>query len=42
MQKHQYTRPSVKLLGSVSDLTRTGLTTPATDGKGGSVASQGV
>lgn len=42
MQKNQYTKPIVRVLGSVSDLTRTGETNPGGDGKTGSVASNGV
>ena len=33
--------PQLKVIGSVADLTQTGLTTPGTDGKGGSVLSPG-
>jgi hypothetical protein len=40
--KQPYVRPELNVLGSVADLTRTGLTNPGGDGKSGSVASQGV
>ena len=39
--KQPYVRPELHSLGSVADLTRTGLTNPGDDGKSGSVASQG-
>ena len=40
--KQPYVRPELHRLGSVADLTRTGLTTPGGDGKSGSVSSAGV
>jgi hypothetical protein len=40
--KKTYQSPSLKALGKVADLTRTGLTNPGGDGKEGSVASMGV
>lgn len=40
--KRLYVRPELKVLGSVADLTRTGLTHPGGDGKSGSVASRGA
>lgn len=42
MQERQpYTRPQLKQLGSVADLTRTGLTQPGADAKQGSRLSKG-
>lgn len=40
-QKKDYSAPEIRELGSVTDLTQTGLTQPSDDGKGGSAASQG-
>jgi hypothetical protein len=42
MKKETYVRPTLKDLGSVADLTRTGGTIPGLDAKGGSVSSRGV
>jgi hypothetical protein len=41
MKKQPYTQPHLEAIGSVADLTRTGLTQPGGDGKEGSVASMG-
>jgi len=40
--KRLYVRPELKTLGSVADLTRTGITNPGGDGKSGSAVSKGV
>jgi hypothetical protein len=37
MDKKTYETPKLVDLGTVADLTRTGLTNPSTDGKSGSV-----
>lgn len=43
VQKQPYSTPKLVALGSVSDLTKTGLTPPShIDTKGGSVGSPGV
>ena len=43
MSKTQtYKAPKLVTLGSVADLTKTGLTNPGADAKQGSVASMGV
>jgi hypothetical protein len=42
MDKRTYETPKLVDLGSVADLTKTGLTNPGADAKQGSVASQGV
>ena len=41
LAKQPYIRPQLHRLGSVADLTRTGKTTDAGDGKMGSADSQG-
>jgi hypothetical protein len=38
----EYKAPKLVTLGTVADLTRTGITNPGSDAKGGSAASQGV
>lgn len=40
--KKSYTSPRLKKWGTVTDLTKTGLTNPGGDAKSGSVASPGV
>ena len=40
-RKKEYKRPEFTELGSVIDVTQTGLTNPGPDGKSGSAASQG-
>lgn len=39
--KQPYVRPELHRLGSVADLTRTGITNPGGDGKTGTAASKG-
>jgi hypothetical protein len=41
MERQPYTQPHLETIGSVLDLTRTGLTNPGDDGKAGSVGSGG-
>ena len=42
MTKQPYIQPELKTIGSVADLTQTGLTTAGPDAKNGSVSSKGV
>jgi hypothetical protein len=42
MEKQPYVKPTITTLGSVSDLTQTGITQPGPDAKSGSAASQGT
>ena len=42
MEKQTYTQPQLEVIGSITDLTRTGLTRAGSDGKGGSAASEGA
>ena len=39
--KRRYVRPELRILGSVADLTRTGLTNSGADAKAGSRLSEG-
>ncbi len=41
MESKKYTKPELTDLGSVTDVTQTGLTNPGGDGKQGSSPSQG-
>jgi hypothetical protein len=41
MEKKDYTQPELRTWGTVTDLTKTGLTNPGADGKSGSRPSQG-